>query len=208
MQIVRPSVKLIHITPDAEKLIERCGRVCYKSEDKITEESSEHFIYKIMKSGHHSVIEHASATVNIVCCRGISHEIVRHRTFSYSQESTRYCSYDKDKFGNEISVIRPNGLSVKSDLYFQSAMIAAEKTYFNMLKDGCSPQLARSVLPTALKTEIMATANFRNWLHFLNLRTNKAAHPQIREISYMIYEILNEKCPNIFSEENIERNCL
>lgn len=201
MKIVEPSVSLEWITPTPLQAIERAGRVCYKSEDKITDTSAETFCKMIYQRGHESVVEHAVASIRIVCDRGVSHEIVRHRIASYSQESTRYCNYTKEKFGNEISVIKPPGMLPVAEVAWEDAMLAAEKAYVRMTSNGATPQIARSVLPTCLKTELVMTANFREWRHFLKLRTDKAAHPQMREVALMIQAILAEKCPFVFGAE-------
>jgi thymidylate synthase (FAD) len=204
MRLVEPSVELLFITPNAAQLLEAAGRTCYKSEDKITSVSAVAFVDMIDKRGHHSVIEHAYATFRIVTDRGITHEIVRHRLASYSQESTRYCNYGKSKFGKEITVIAPSGIKEDNpDGSWEVWLIAmqhAEKSYFDMLDTGHPPQIARSVLPNCLKTEIVMTANFREWLHFLKLRTSKAAHPDMRIIARGIGSVLAKECSSVFRE--------
>jgi len=191
LKIIKQSVELLQISKDPLKLIEKAGRVCYKSEDKITAESSTRFVKMIQARGHESVLEHAFATFRIVTDRGISHEIVRHRLASYSQESTRYCNYSKDKFGKEITVIEPPGLTLLQARVWRNGCEHAEVTYFGLLDEGCKPEIARSVLPTCLKTEIVMTANFREWKHFLALRTAETAHPQIREIALAVKKYIN-----------------
>lgn len=181
------------------KHIELCGRVCYKSEDKITNESAEKFVRRIIKSGHESVLEHASITVRFVCDRGVSHEIVRHRLASYSMESTRYCDYSKDKFGGEISVIEPVGGGDELAL-LKSSCCYAETIYQYMIGTGVSPQMARAVLPTCLKTELIMTANLREWRHFLRLRTSEAAHPQIRALAIELRDKLRAAVPVVFDD--------
>ncbi len=199
MKIVKPSAELLFITPNAEQLIERCGRICYKSEDKITSDSAAKFIRMVIENGHHAVIEHAYATIIFVCCRGVTHEQVRHRIASYCQESTRFCNYSKDKFGNEISVIEPPGLDEINRYRWEEVCIHIEKAYMKMIEDGIPPQIARTVLPTCLKTEIAVTANLREWRHILNLRwRNDRAHPQIREVMGIAAKFLNDHCPNVF----------
>lgn len=200
MLIVEPSATLLSITPNAEELIERCGRTCYKSECKITPDSAGSFVRKIMKLGHLSVIEHANATIMFVCDRGVTHELVRHRLASYSQESTRYCNYGKDKFGNEIKVIQPPGLEGTSLQRWKVACEQIEQTYLAMMADGVTAQIARSILPNCLKTEIATTANLREWRHILTLRTSQAAHPQIREVMEQAREILKKECPTVFED--------
>lgn len=190
MKIIEPSVEVLHITPRAARLVELAGRTCYKSEDGITPESSEAFIQKLLKTGHESVIEHAGMTVRFVCDRGVSIELVRHRLASYSQESTRYCNYAKDKFGGGLTLIRPCFLDISSVefLTWRRAMQEAENTYLAMLKMGLSPQEARTVLPSSLKTEVVMTANMREWRHVIRLRCSRAAHPQIRQVMLMLHE--------------------
>jgi len=203
MKIVEPSVTLLHHTPDAEKVIERAGRVCWKSEGNITEDSHVAFIKMIMDPSrkHESVLEHASAGFSIVCDRGISHEIVRHRIASYSQASTRYCCYAKDKFGGEISVIRPSGIKegTNEGVVWYEGCYHAERAYLKLIELGVLPQNARSVLPTCLATEIVWTANLREWMHILSLRSAKAAHPDIRVIMEMIKPHLVSIAPTIFA---------
>ena len=184
------------------KRIEKAGRTCYKSEDRITEESAKVFIRKLIERGHESVLEHESITVRFVCDRGVSHEIVRHRLASYSQESTRYCNYSNDRFGYEITFIKPYFLkegTVAYALWF-TAMHLANIMYSDMLAEGCTPQEARSVLPNSTKTEIVMTANLREWRHFLKLRTAKAAHPQMRELTVPLLHELQERIPVVFDD--------
>ena len=190
------------------KRIEKAGRTCYKSEDRITAESAEAFIRKLIERGHESVLEHASITVRFVCDRGVSHEIVRHRLASYSQESTRYCNYSGDRFGRELTFIKPCFWEEWRLAYKQWSLAVsfAEKEYFALLDCGCTPQQARSVLPNSIKTEVVMTANLREWRHFLKLRTAKAAHPQMRELTVPLLHELQERIPVVFDdikEDNI-----
>lgn len=190
--------------------IEKAGRVCYKSEGSITADSAEKFIKKIVQSGHESVIEHVSVTVRVICDRGISHEIVRHRIASYSQESTRYCNYAKDKFGNEISIIEPCFWKQGKDKdeekrkVWEEGMAEIEKTYFKLIELGASPQEARSILPNGLKTEIVMTLNLRSWRNFFRLRTARGAHPQIREIAIPLLKDFKTSIPVIFDDIVVE----
>lgn len=208
MKIIEPSVELAQDLNAAEimKHIERAGRVCYKSESNISDTSAEKFIANIIKSGHESVIEHVSITFKIICDRGISHEIVRHRISSFSQESSRYCDYSGGKFGGELTFIKPCFWNEDDENYllWLETMATLEKNYLEMRKKGARPEQARSILPNSLKTEIFMTANLREWRHFLKLRTSKRAHPQMREIAIQIYKILNENLPVIFSDINPE----
>lgn len=198
---------------DMLKKIEKIGRVCYKSEDKIKVGSAESFIKGIIKRGHESVIEHESISVRFICDRGVSHEIVRHRIASYSQESTRYCNYAKEKYGEQITCIDiasgfKYDLSSENDIkkydVWVNAMENAEESYFKMIELGASPQEARSVLPNSLKTEIVATMNIRGWRNFFKLRTSKASHPQFREIAYMLLQIFVKDYP-VFFEDILEQ---
>jgi thymidylate synthase (FAD) len=204
MKIIRPLFETIgKVDGNAiVRHIEKCGRVCYKSEDKITDDSAEKFVAGIIKRGHEAVLEHASITVRFVCDRGVSHEIVRHRLASFCQESTRYCNYSQGKHGGEITVIRPvyleEGTSAWDD--WVGSCKAAEKTYFQMLNFGCSPQEARAVLPNSLKTEVVMTANLREWRHFLKLRTDNAAHPQMRELARPLLCTMQALVPVVFDD--------
>ena len=212
MKIINASVELMEPINGSEILrkIERIGRVCYKSEDKITDGSAEKFVRGIIKSGHESVIEHHNISVKVTCDRGVSHEIVRHRLASYSQESTRYCNYTGEKFGGEITVINL-ATGFKSDLLtsekdleklhlWRRAMMTAEYYYDKLIKAGATPQEARSVLPNSTKTEIVMTMNLRNWRHFLGLRNSRAAHPQIREVANLILKKFHDEIPVVFDD--------
>lgn len=204
MIIIKPSVEFMSQINglDILKQIEKCGRVCYKSENKITDDSCIRFAQNIMKRGHEAVLEHCSFTVKFICDRGVSHEIVRHRLASYCQESTRYCNYGKDQFGSEITVIEPLCLERDTDgyNYWRDACESAENGYFHLLDWGCSPQEARSVLPNSLKTEVVMTANIREWRHFLKLRTAQAAHPQMREVANMLLSMVQKEIPVLFDD--------
>lgn len=191
------------------KKIERACRTCYRSEDKIEEGSAERLIRSCIKRGHHSILEHASITFRIVCDRGVSHEIVRHRLASYSQESTRYCNYSHEKFGNELTFIYPSWVPESSReksaspkwLLLQEACDRVEKLYFGMLIHGAKPEEARALLPNCLKTELVMTMNIRELRHFLKLRLSKAAHPDIRVIAAQMLDILQTVGLGIFFED-------
>lgn len=192
------------------KLIELAGRVCWKSEDKITEESHLKFCKHILSKNHESVIEHASATVKFIVDRGVSHELVRHRLASFSQESTRYCSYK-----NNVTFIIPPWIHIPTGSYADcynitiedsasiiwfNSMSDAQYYYQKLLQKGWTPQQARSVLPNSLKTEIVVTANLREWRHIFKLRCDKSAHPQMREIMIPLKEEFQRRIPIIFDE--------
>jgi thymidylate synthase (FAD) len=197
MQIIKPYHEILDGL-DAEQImkkIEVCGRVAYKSEDKITQGSAEKFVRNLVDRGHESVIEHISISVKFVCDRGVTHELVRHRLASYTQESTRYCNYSK--LG--VTFIEPPwGLS-EMDKLILSQM---EEYYNTKIKLGQTPQQARYWLPNGLKTEIIATTNLREWRHILKLRTAPAAHPQMRELMLPLLAEFKEKLPAIFGDIN------
>jgi thymidylate synthase (FAD) len=211
MKIIQQSYEIEYITPDPLQVIENAARTCYKSENLIKSENTEAFIRKILDSEHLSVIEHCYMRVRFITERGVTHELVRHRLFSFSQESTRYCNYSKDKFGNELTFILPvrfkefykkinvqdNNMSSKFYNWYDSC-VEAENRYFNALKLGDSPQEARDILPHSIKTEIIVTGNFREWLHFFKLRTTSKAHPQIRELAANLLNEVKTKVPIIF----------
>lgn len=204
MKVIEPRVEPMHPVDGAVILsrIEAAGRVCYKSESKITDGSAEAFVRRIIKSGHEAVLEHCNITLKFVCDRGVSHEIVRHRLASYCQESTRYCNYSKGDFGSEITVIKPLYLAPDTAAYsvWKNACEAAEVAYFKLLDWGCSPQEARAVLPNSLKTEVVMTANLREWRHFFRLRCSPAAHPQMREVATQALKMLNGLVPAVFDD--------
>lgn len=194
--------------------IERVGRTCYKSEDKITEFSAEGFVRGLIKRGHEAMIEHGSVTLCFINDRGVSHEEVRHRIASYGQESTRYCNYSKEKFDGEVTYIDiergmeldatvsrlPRDIKLAIIREWIQACLDAEEHYMTMLKLGATPQIARSVLNSSTKTEICITMNFREWRHFIRLRNDPTAHPQMREVAQQALDMLYEKYPVFFEE--------
>ena len=204
MKIIKASAVIIAATDNIEQLLELAGRVCYKSEDRITNDSAASFIQRMHDSKHESVLEHAAITVRFVCDRGVSHELVRHRLASFSQESTRYCNYGKDKFGEEVTVIDIRGgfpdMSLRSYNAWTALCKEAEIQYFEMLAEGSSPQEARSVLPNSLKTEVVMTANPREWRHIFKLRCSAQAHPQMREVMIPLQADFAARWPSLFQE--------
>ena len=219
MNIIDASYKIEKL-PSREdiQLIEAAGRVCYKSEEKITDTSFVDFLERIVRKGHESVLEHSMLTVRFICDRGVSHELVRHRLASVSQESTRYCNYSGD-----VTFILPLYLKEGRDLYYNTehddgagslvqnlevnkfgtwcnSMQSAATAYNTMLQWGASAQEARAVLPNSTKTEVVMTANLREWRHILKLRTSKAAHPQMRELMCPLLEELKASIPVIFDD--------
>ena len=197
--------------------IEQAGRLCYKSENKITQNSAKEFVKKAIDIGHHSIIEHGAISVKIITDRGVTHELVRHRLASYSQESTRYCNYSKNKFGNEITVILPvwfkdvelkrlgdfsDSRNIIENQYIRwyNTCAKVEDGYFDLLKQGQTPQEARSVLPNSLKTEIIMTANLREWRHIFTLRTSPKAHPQMRALMIDMLTTFKDVFPVLFDD--------
>lgn len=203
MNIIDPQVRVWKRELDEGKLlaVERAARLCYKSEGKIGERYSGGFLEKIIRQGHGSVLEHEKVTVQFVTDRGVTHEIVRHRIGSYSQESTRYCNYAKERFGGEITLIRPYFFIDHPDsmLEWEAACRTCEQMYLSLLQKH-SPQEARSVLPNSLKTEIAVTYNFREWRHFFRLRCAKDAHPQMRQVAIPLLLLLRKIFPPVFSD--------
>jgi thymidylate synthase (FAD) len=202
MKIVHPSFEILEYTRNLTKIIERGIRTAYKSEDKICEGSDVAIIDKIKTFKHESTLEHGAITVKFITDRGVTHELVRHRHASYTQESTRYCNYGKGKFGNEITVIEPffwDNDGVMRPIWV-NACEYAEKQYLALLKNGSSAQEARSVLPNSLKTEIIMTTNARDWRHLLELRTHRDAHPQIRQIMCPLLASFRVKWPVLFDD--------
>ena len=199
MQIIKPRVHL-RLETDAItilKNIEYCGRLCYKSEHKITKDSYKTFIENIIKRNHLSVIEHGKCTAIVVCDRGVSHEIVRHRIGSYSQESTRYVNYQ-----DGIEFVEPifwrNDIA-KMEIWKQ-AMLECEERYKALIGLLCKPEEARAILPNSLKTEIAITYNFREWRHFLSIRGASSAHIQIREVAILLLQEFHKYMPVMFDD--------
>lgn len=220
MNILRAGFEIL--TPISEggidelKHIEKIGRVCYKSEGKITKdgESAKKFVKMLIDRGHEAMIEHSSLSVRFTVDRGVSHELVRHRIASFAQESTRYVNYSLDKFGNEINVINiRDGIDLDNKMKnmdssiidailreWFSAMKDAEKHYMKMIELGATPQIARSVLPNSTKTEITITANYREWRAFFKLRVPATSHPQMREVTIPLLKELKNRLPIIFDD--------
>lgn len=208
MNLIKPYSVIEDYYMDAQAL-EGIGRVCYKSEEKITPGSAEKFI-KARLGQHESVIEHSALTVRFICDRGVTHELVRHRLCAFSQESTRYCNYK----GGVIFIIPPwMHMNIKEGIYnsvlldipdvdniWMSSMKKCEDAYIDLLTLGYSPQQARSVLPNSTKTEIVMTANFREWRHIFKLRCDKAAHPQMQELMRPLLAKCKQVIPIIFDD--------
>lgn len=220
MKIINASYEILTpIRDDELKGIERAGRTCYKSEAKITEESAQKFVKQLIDRGHLAMLEHSFLSVKFVCDRGVSHELVRHRLASFAQESTRYCNYSQDRFGRELTFVWPCFFGEMPEteedwdriLYTEKGPVAdwyraishAESHYFSLLDWGCTPQEARSVLPNSIKTEVVMTANYREWRHFFSLRAARAtgpAHPQMEELAIPLLMEVSDKIPEVFDD--------
>jgi thymidylate synthase (FAD) len=214
MKLIKPSYQILTNIHGLEILqrLEKHARVCYQSEDKITEESAELLLKRIIKSGHLSVIEHESIGVRFRVDRGFLAEITRHRLASFSVESTRYCSYTSGcefiippwtniQEGNYSSFASVDRLPKQDRAWFDT-MLLLESVYCGLLKDGWKPQQARSVLPNSLATTIDITANLREWRHIFTLRTTSGAHPQMQEIMIPLLNEFKEKIPVVFGDFN------
>ena len=204
MKIISPRYEILTELNGSEILrnIERAGRVCYKSENRTDNSSALSFIKNIILRGHESVLEHESVSVRFVCDRGVTHEIVRHRIASYSQESTRYCNYCDDKFGNELTFIEPLfylNRDKEMNIWSES-MRVVEKNYLALIMQGSKPEEARSILPNSIKTEIIVTMNLREWRHFFKLRTSNVAHQQMRQITIPLLTEMKTRIPIIFDD--------
>ena len=220
MKLVKQILSFISIGGIEElQRIEVAGRTCYKSEEKITPdgESAKRFVKMIIDNGHEAMLEHSSLSVRFICSRGVSHEIVRHRLFSFAQESTRYCNYSKGKFGGECTFIVPpdTDWGVNPDEYhdnymafeddslmglWYASLLEAETDYMYLLNAGWTPQQARDVLPNALKTEIVVTGNYREWRHFFKLRCDEKAHPHMRALAKDLLEDVKMRIPVVFDD--------
>lgn len=232
-EIIRPNIRYSGDRTAIYEAIERAGRTCYKSEENITPESSARFVKKIIENGHEAMLEHAVMTVRFTVDRGVSHELVRHRIASFAQESTRYCNYGKDKFGNEITVIEPCFFDdipeetrirmretrdgkrcytfpmkdvtdrMKQYASWYRACRQCEHDYLLMLDNGAKPEEARTVLPNSLKTEVVMTANMREWRHFFKLRaagTTGKPHPQMKEVAASLLNECQGFMPELFGD--------
>jgi thymidylate synthase (FAD) len=220
MILIKPSFKIESELNGLKILnaLEKYGRTCYKSEGKITKGSSKAFIKMIVERGHETILEHEKATVRFICDRGVTHEIVRHRLASYSQESTRYCNYKGGvtfiipswltcaggEYTKKVSIDDPRITDNEggSAVCWFNSMLDAETDYKELLDNGWTPQQARSVLPNSLKTEIVMTANLREWRWFFLKRASKYAHPQMQELAYPLLKEFQELVPIIFDGIN------
>lgn len=220
MKLIRPSFEIISPQEidgrEILKEIERVARTCYKSEDRITDDSAEKLVKQLISRGHEAMLEFGpSIAVKFVCDRGVSHELVRHRVASFAQESTRYCNYGKedhisfiipewidDEQIEKVSKLNENHCSevFKTTLQWYATVSDSESSYKALLSHGWTPQQARSVLPNSLKTEINISANIREWRHILKLRTSSQAHPQMRELMRPLLRELKSRIPLLFDD--------
>ena len=208
MKTIKPSFEILTSINRKEILenLEAIGRTCYKSEDKITEDSSVKFIQKLVLSGHEAMIEFFDITVKFIHNRGFTHEIVRHRLCNFSQESTRYVDYSKDKYNNEITLIEPywfEDLTVEKESLkslWMEQMEKSENTYLNLRESGLAPQAARGVLPIDIKTEINVKANLREWRQILKLRCSSGAHPDMRRVMIPLKAEFIKYLPEVFGD--------
>ena len=202
MRIVEPWIKVEKI--DGKKImkrIERACRTCYRSEGKITEDSYKNLINNCITRGHESVLEHEKVTVRIYSDVGSYKDLTRHRFASFSVESTRYCSYDKDKYGNEIAFMNAVYIENK-EMYetWKKTMQEIENSYIEMKKLGATTDMCRELLPHSTAGEYTMTANIREWKHILSLRTTKHVHPSIRQVLIPLLKYFKEEMPEIFGD--------
>ena len=205
MRLIKSKVEILD-NLNGEEIIDKIAKVartCYKSEDNSTSERDRELVKRLIKSGHEAMIEFFDITVKFTCDRGVSHELVRHRMASFAQESTRYCNYSKDKFGNELTFIEPiwyDSLDITHKQDFEIALERCEDDYLEFIRQGWTPQQARAILPNALKTEINMKANLREWRHFFKLRCSTAAHPDMRVLALDLLKQFHDNIPIIFDD--------
>jgi thymidylate synthase (FAD) len=202
MRVVKPSYEILEYPLDALERIERAARNCYKSEERVSPESAKPLVKRLVVNGHHAMLEFGGdRVVKFTANRGFTHEIVRHRLCSFSQESTRYCNYSKDRHNNEVVFIDPRGM-VGGDKDIEIALLSsweeAERRYLQLTEMGAPADIAREVLPIGVKSEIIVKANLREWRTILSLRTSLKAHPRMRELMMPLLEELRGLIPIVF----------
>lgn len=198
MKLIEQSHEILSIPENLLQTIEKAGRTCYKSEDKITDNSAEKFVKMLIDNDHHAMIEFGDIIVKFITNRGVTHELVRHRLCSFAQESTRYIKYD-----SEMEFIKPvwfNDITGSEQIIFLDSLERTEKNYLILINYGWKSQHAREILPNALKTEIVVKGNIREWRHIFTLRCSKKAHPQIRALIIPLLEELKNKLPIVFDD--------
>lgn len=208
MKLVEPWIKVEKF--DGVKImkrIERACRTCYRSEGSVTEDSYKNLLKNCLNRGHESVLEHEKITIRIYSDIGSYKDLTRHRFASFSVESTRYCSYDKNKYGNEISVINPVYMEDK-EVYetWKHGIEEMEKTYMKMKELGATTDMCREILPHSTAAEYTMTANIREWKHILSLRTTNHVHPAIRQVLIPLLLLFKEQMPEIFNEVEYDKD--
>ncbi len=202
MRIVKPYVIVEKFDGvQVMKRIERACRTCYRSEGKITDDSYKNLIKNCINRGHESVLEHEKVTVRIYNDIGSYKDLTRHRFASFSVESTRYCSYDKDKYGNEISFMDP--VYIEDEKVYEvwkKTMQDIENSYLEMKKLGATTDMCRNILPHSTAAEYTMTANIREWKHIFELRANNHVHPAIRQVMIPLLKYFKEQMPDIFGD--------
>lgn len=206
MKIIKPMI----IVEDKDyvklmKNLERACRTCYRSEDKIVEDSYKTLLTNCINRGHESVLEHEKITIQMICDIGVYKDLTRHRHASFSIESTRYCNYGKDKFDNELKFIKPCNIEPgQIYAFWMNEMQNIEHTYQEMSRHGCTPDQMRLILPHSTAALVTMTANIREWKHILELRANNHAHPSVQQVMIPLLLYFKEKMPEIFN--SIEYN--
>lgn len=203
MQIVDPYIQVEKVNGiQIMKNIERACRTCYRSEGKITEESYKTLLKNCITRGHESVLEHEKVTIRMYCDLGVYKDLTRHRIASFSIESTRYCNYGKDKFDNELKIIKPCNIEEGTDIYanWKNACEAIEKNYMEMSKKGALPDQLRMILPHSIAAEVTMTANIREWKHILSLRASNHTHPSIMQLMIPLLLYFKQIMPEIFED--------
>lgn len=208
MRLVEPWIKVEKF--DGVKImkrIERACRTCYRSEGTISEDSYKNLLKNCLNRGHESVLEHEKITVRIYSDVGSYKDLTRHRFASFSIESTRYCSYDKDKYGNEIACVNPVYMEDKKVFEtWKNGVEEMEKAYMKMKELGATTDMCREILPHSTAAEYTMTANIREWKHILSLRTTKHVHPSIRQVLIPLLLCFKEQMPEIFDEVEYDKD--
>jgi len=201
MKLIEPKIEIENV--DYKKImknLERACRTCYRSEEKISEESYKTLLKNCITRGHESILEHEKITVRLTCDIGVYKDLTRHRHASFSIESTRYCNYGKDKFDNEIKFIKPVNLNEGTEAYNEWYKICnfIEEAYIKMSKIGATPDQMRMILPHSTAAEVTMTANIREWKHILSLRCTKHTHPAVEQVMIPILLHFKKNMPEIF----------
>ena len=202
MKIIEPTIEVEDVDyKNIMKILERACRTCYRSEGKITDDSYKKLLTNCITRGHESVLEHEKITVRIYDDVGSYKDLTRHRFGSFSIESTRYCSYDKDKYGNEIAFMNPIYIEDKN-MYeiWKKTMQEIENGYIKMKELGATTDMCRELLPHSTAAEYTMTANIREWKHILSLRTTNHVHPSIRQVLIPLLKLFKEEMPEIFGD--------